>query len=132
MFIGEADPRLAEIYEITLQANLAAIARVRPGVRAREIDDAARDYIAAAGYGEQFLHRTGHGLGLSVHEEPYITSVNELVLEEGMTFTIEPGIYLEGIGGIRIEDDILVTKDGCRILTGYPKSLAENIIPFEK
>lgn len=132
MFIGEADPRLAEIYEITLQANLAAIARVRPGVKAREIDDAARDYIAAAGYGEQFLHRTGHGLGLSVHEEPYITSINELVLEEGMTFTIEPGIYLEGIGGIRIEDDILVTKDGCRILTGYPKSLAENIIPFKK
>ena len=66
--------------------------------------------ITEAGYGELFLHRTGHGLGLSVHEEPYITSVNELVLEEGMTFTIEPGIYIEGVGGVRIEDDILVTK----------------------
>lgn len=132
MFIGEVDPKLEEIYEITRQANLAAIAKVKPGVKAKEIDAAARDYITSKGYGEQFLHRTGHGLGLSVHEEPYITSVNELVLEEGMTFTIEPGIYLEGIGGIRIEDDILVTKDGCKILTSFPKTLADNIIPYEK
>ncbi len=133
LFIGEVgEPKLAEIYNIVLQANLAAIAKVKPGVKAMEIDKAARDYIAEAGYGEYFLHRTGHGLGLSVHEEPYMTSVNELVLEEGMTFTIEPGIYLEGIGGIRIEDDILVTKDGCRILTHYPKELEKQIIPFEK
>ncbi len=95
----------------------------------KEIDKAARDYITEAGYGEFFLHRTGHGLGLSVHEEPYITSVNELVLEEGMTFTIEPGIYLEGIGGVRIEDDILVTKDGCRTFTSRTKKLEDNIIP---
>lgn len=132
MFIGEVDPKLEEIYEIVRQANLTAISKVRPGVKAKEIDAAARDYITAKGYGKEFLHRTGHGLGLSVHEEPYITSVNELVLEEGMTFTIEPGIYLEGIGGIRIEDDILVTKDGCRILTSYPKELEANILPFEK
>ena len=118
LFVGYVGhPKLKEIYEIVLQANLTAISKVKPGVKAKEIDKAARDYITEAGYGEFFLHRTGHGLGLSVHEEPYITSVNELVLEEGMTFTIEPGIYLEGIGGVRIEDDILVTKDGCRTFT---------------
>lgn len=129
LFIGEVgDPKLAEIYEIVRKANLAAIAAVKPGVKAMEIDRAARDVITEAGYGEYFLHRTGHGLGLSVHEEPYITSVNELVLEEGMTFTIEPGIYLEGIGGVRIEDDILVTKDGCRILTSTSKKLEDQII----
>ena len=102
---------------------------MKPGVAAKEIDRAARDYIKNAGYGEYFLHRTGHGLGLSVHEEPYITSVNELILEEGMTFTIEPGIYLEGIGGVRIEDDILVTKEGCQVLTSHSKELRDNILP---
>jgi Xaa-Pro aminopeptidase len=129
LFIGEVgDPKLEEIYNIVLNANLAAIATVKPGIPAKEVDKAARDYINNAGYGEYFFHRTGHGLGLSVHEEPYITSVNDLVLEEGMTFTIEPGIYLDGIGGIRIEDDILVTKDGCRVLTSYPKNLQDNIL----
>lgn len=133
VFVGKVGhPELAKIYDIVLQANLAAIAAVKPGVKARDIDKAARDIITEAGYGELFLHRTGHGLGLSVHEEPYITSVNELVLEEGMTFTIEPGIYLEGIGGVRIEDDILVTKDGCRILTSTSKKLEDHIIPYEK
>lgn len=130
LFIGEVgNAKMAEIYDIVLHANLAAIAAVKPGVAAKEIDRAARDYIKNAGYGEYFLHRTGHGLGLSVHEEPYITSVNELILEEGMTFTIEPGIYLEGIGGVRIEDDILVTKEGCRILTTHSKELKDNILP---
>ena len=130
LFVGYVGhPKLKEIYEIVLQANLTAISKVKPGVKAKEIDKAARDYITEAGYGEFFLHRTGHGLGLSVHEEPYITSVNELVLEEGMTFTIEPGIYLEGIGGVRIEDDILVTKDGCRTFTSRTKKLEDNIIP---
>lgn len=129
VFVGKVgNPKLAEIYDIVLKANLAAIAAVRPGVKAKEIDKAARDVIVKAGYGDLFLHRTGHGLGLSVHEEPYITSVNELVLEEGMTFTIEPGIYMEGVGGIRIEDDILVTKDGCRILTSTPKEIEKHII----
>lgn len=133
VFVGKVgDPKLAEIYNIVLQANLAAIAAVKPGVKACEIDKAARDVITEAGYGELFLHRTGHGLGLSVHEEPYITSVNELVLEPGMTFTIEPGIYLEGIGGVRIEDDILVTEDGCRILTSTSKKMEDHIITYEK
>ncbi|MGI6008023.1 MAG: M24 family metallopeptidase [Ruminococcus sp.] len=129
LFVGKVgNPKLAEIYDIVLKANLAAIAAVKPGVKAKDIDKAARDVITEAGYGELFLHRTGHGLGLSVHEEPYITSVNELVLEEGMTFTIEPGIYIEGVGGVRIEDDILVTKDGCRILTSRSKKLEDQIV----
>lgn len=129
LFIGEVgNAKLAEIYEIVHGANMAAIAAVRPGVMAKEVDRAARDYITQAGYGDYFIHRTGHGLGLSVHEEPYITSVNELVLEEGMTFTIEPGIYLEGIGGVRLEDDILVTSDGCQSFTTFSKRLEDNIL----
>ena len=119
---------MSKIYNIAKEANLAAIAKVKPGVAAKEIDLAARDYITKAGYGELFLHRTGHGLGLSVHEEPYITPVNDLILEEGMTFTIEPGIYIEGVGGVRVEDDILVTKDGCRVLTKTSKELKDNIL----
>lgn len=118
MVLGdEWSPKLKEIYEIVKQANLAAVAKVRPGIAAREVDETARRVITDAGYGPYFLHRTGHGLGLSVHEEPFITGENELILEAGMVFTIEPGIYLEGIGGIRLEDDILVTEDGCRVLT---------------
>ena len=129
LFIGHiGDPKLEEIYNIAKGANLAAIAAVRPGVAAKDIDKAARDYITNAGYGEFFLHRTGHGLGLSVHEEPYITPVNSLILEEGMTFTIEPGIYLAGIGGVRVEDDILVTNDGCRVLTKTSKDLNNHIL----
>lgn len=128
-FLGKpAHPELEEIYNIVLEANLAAIAAVKPGIRAKDIDKAARAVIEKAGYGELFLHRTGHGLGLSVHEEPNISSDNELILEEGMTFTIEPGIYLKGIGGVRIEDDILVTADGCHILTSYSKRLEDCII----
>lgn len=131
LFLGSVgQEKLREIYDVVLGANLAAIAKVRPGVKAREIDQAARDYITQRGYGEYFLHRTGHGLGLSVHEEPNMTSDSELVLEPGMTFTIEPGIYLAGIGGIRLEDNILVTEDGCEILTRSSKKLEDNIIPL--
>lgn len=132
LFVGHVGhPKLEEIYNIVLEANLAAIAKVKPGVKAKEIDKAARDCITEKGYGEFFLHRTGHGLGLSVHEEPYITGVNEIVLEEGMTFTIEPGIYLQGIGGVRLEDDILVTADGCITLTHRSKKLEDSIIPIK-
>lgn len=132
LFVGHVGhPKLEEIYNIVLEANLRAIAKVKPGVMAKEIDKAARDYITEKGYGEYFLHRTGHGLGLSVHEEPYITGVNEIVLEEGMTFTIEPGIYLQGIGGVRLEDDILVTADGCVTLTHRSKKLEDSIIPVK-
>lgn len=129
LFVGEVgNPVLEDIYNIVLKANLAAINAVKPGVAAKDVDHAARSVIEQAGYGKHFIHRTGHGLGLSVHEEPYITGNNGLILEEGMTFTIEPGIYLEGIGGVRIEDDILVTNDGCRILTKTTKDLARHIL----
>lgn len=129
LFLGEiGNPKLKEIYEIVLCANLEAISKVKPGIPAKEIDKTARDIITEAGYGELFLHRTGHGLGLSIHEEPMITGVNELILEEGMTFTIEPGIYIEGVGGVRIEDDILVTSDGCITLTKTSKKLEDQIV----
>ncbi|HHW28851.1 MAG TPA: aminopeptidase P family protein [Syntrophomonadaceae bacterium] len=131
LFLGNVgNKKLAEIYEIVLGANLAAIEKVKPGVKASEVDKAARDYITNAGYGEQFLHRTGHGLGIDIHEEPYISASNDITLTEGMVFTIEPGIYLPGIGGVRIEDNVLVTKDGHRILTKTSKKLEDHIIKY--
>lgn len=101
----------------------AAFAAVRPGVPARAVDQAARGVIEAAGYGEYFTHRTGHGLGLSAHEPPYITATNELLLEEGMVFSIEPGIYLPGKFGIRLEEIVAVTPSGARILSRLPRAV---------
>lgn len=109
------------IHAIVTEANKRAIERVAPGVKIADIDAAARDYIAAQGYGEQFPHRLGHGLGISVHEFPDISSANEDVLQEGMVFTIEPGIYVPGEVGVRVEDDILVTAEGYELLTYYAK-----------
>lgn len=113
--IGEVNEKLKEIYEIVKEAQERAFQSVHSGVMAREVDSAARDYITKAGYGKYFIHRTGHGLGLEVHEEPYISATSGTVLEDGMTFTIEPGIYLPGIGGVRIEDDVIVKKKGKRL-----------------
>jgi Xaa-Pro dipeptidase len=96
---------------------------VNPGVPAEEVDGAARAVIEEAGYGEYFFHRTGHGLGLEVHESPYIIAGNERLLEPGMTFTVEPGIYLPERGGVRIEDDVLVTPDGGESLTAFQRDL---------
>lgn len=120
---GEPSERYKMIYDLVLQANLAGIRAVKPGVKLSEVDGAARGVIEAAGYGQYFTHRTGHGIGIEVHEFPDVSSVCDLVLEEGMTFTIEPGIYLEGEFGVRIEDVVLVTKDGCEVLNTYPKAL---------
>ncbi len=127
-FIGEPSDQLKDIYKIVLEANMAAIDVVKPGIPAKMVDQAARDIIEKHGYGEKFLHRTGHGVGLDIHEDPYMNDVNELILEEGMVFTIEPGIYLENIGGIRIEDDVVVTKGGHKVLTSYTKELDEIVI----
>lgn len=110
-----------KIYNIVLEANLAAIAAVKPGVRACDVDAAARDIITKAGYGEYFTHRTGHNIGIEVHEWPDISALNEMPLEEGMCFSIEPGIYLPDSVGVRIEDLVIVTKDGCENLNHYTK-----------
>jgi Xaa-Pro dipeptidase len=120
---GEPSDAQREIYETVKKAEQAAIDLVRPGVKAMEIDKAARDVIDQAGYGEYFTHRVGHGLGISVHEYPSVTGTNELELEEGMVFTIEPGIYHPEITGVRIEDDVAVTADGVEVLTKFPKEL---------
>jgi Xaa-Pro aminopeptidase len=121
--VGEVAPALREIYDIVRQANEAALQRVKPGVPCEQIDQAAREVISRAGYGEYFLHRTGHGLGLEVHEAPGIVAGNTLALKPGMTFTDEPGIYVAGQGGVRIEDDVLVTQDGGESLTHFTREL---------
>ena len=99
----------------------AALSAAKPGVKASEVDRAARDVIAAAGYGEYFVHRTGHGLGIDVHEPPYITATSDTVLAEGMVFSIEPGIYLPGRFGVRLEDIVILRGDGPEILSGLPR-----------
>ncbi len=126
----EADGKLQEIYAVVLGAQQQAIAAVRPGVQAQEVDAAARTVIADAGYGNCFLHSTGHGLGLQVHEAPLLKAGSLTVLQPGMVVTVEPGIYVAGWGGVRIEDDVLVTPDGCEVLTSLPRDLAANIIDW--
>lgn len=120
---GDAPDELYRVAEIVERANQAAFETVRAGVTAADVDRAARRLIEAEGYGPHFVHRTGHGLGLEVHEEPYLRSDNGLELQPGMTCTIEPGIYLPNSGGVRIEDDIVVTANGAERLSQMPRSL---------
>lgn len=120
---GEPSEAQKAIYNAVLAANSNAIAAVKPGVRAMDLDKIARDTITNAGYGEYFTHRLGHGLGISVHEFPSVTGANDMVMEEGMVFTIEPGVYKSDVTGVRIEDDVVVTKDGVEVLTKFPKDL---------
>jgi Xaa-Pro aminopeptidase len=110
--VGGATARQAEVHALVLAANEAARGAVRPGVSAEEVDRAARRVIDDGGFGEQFIHRTGHGIGLEIHEHPYIVEGNDAVLGEGMTFSIEPGIYLAGELGVRIEDIVACGADG--------------------
>lgn len=121
---GEPPAGYRDVHWVVDAAVRAAMSAARPGVSARSVDLAARQVITDAGYGDFFTHRTGHGLGTEVHEQPYITSANELVLEEGMVFTIEPGIYLPGRFGIRLEEVAVVTATGCEILSGLSRDLA--------
>ena len=121
--LGKIDPELKNIYELVRDANAAGKAAAKPGVTCASIDAAARKVIADGGYGEFFVHRVGHGLGLEAHEEPSMHGQNELRLEAGMTFTVEPGIYLPGKGGVRIEDDVVVTANGYESLSAYPREL---------
>ncbi|VEU74750.1 Xaa-Pro aminopeptidase [Mycoplasmopsis citelli] len=109
---NKANPKMLEILQIVEEAAYLGRKNVKPGIKASEIDKICRDYIISKGYGDYFLHGTGHGLGIDVHEFPNVSSRSDYILEPGMIITVEPGIYLEGIGGARIEDDILVTETG--------------------
>ena len=121
--LGEPSGEIAERYAVLQQAQAAGVAAVRPGVTAEQVDAAARDVVAAAGLAEYFVHRTGHGIGLSVHEEPYIVAGNDLPLAEGMAFSVEPGIYFPGHWGARIEDIVIVTADGALAVNTRPHEL---------
>jgi Xaa-Pro aminopeptidase len=127
-FIGKVQPKFRRIYKIVLQAQRMAIAALKPGVPAMKLDAVARDHIARNGYGPQFSHSLGHGLGMEVHEFPILNKSNKLPLEAGMVVTIEPGIYIPGFGGVRVEDDVLVTDKGAKVLGGFPKELDEMIV----
>lgn len=120
---GEPSGLQKEIYQITLEANLAGIAAVKPGIRACDVDAAARGVIEKAGYGDKFIHRTGHGIGLEGHEYPNIGIGCEEILVPGMCFSVEPGIYLPGVTGVRIEDLVIVTENGCEVINHYTKEL---------
>jgi Xaa-Pro dipeptidase len=121
--VGEPDARQREIHALVLAAHDAAIRAVRAGATTGAVDSAARQVIGAAGLGDQFFHRTGHGLGLETHEDPSLDPGSTTKLEVGMVFTVEPGIYIPGWGGVRIEDDVVVEEDGCRLLTNADRSL---------
>jgi Xaa-Pro aminopeptidase len=121
--IGRPPEGYEEVHAIVEKAVQAAMNAARPGVKAMEVDVAARNVIAEAGYGEYFVHRTGHGIGIDGHEPPYITATSETVLREGMTFSIEPGIYLPGRFGIRLEEIVILRKDGPEILSTLPRDL---------
>jgi Xaa-Pro dipeptidase len=121
--IGTPTEQMQKIHDVVRRANEAAQAIARPGVSCGEVDKAARDVIVQAGYGEYFIHRTGHGLGLEIHELPQIAEGVEAQLAPGMVFTIEPGIYLPGIGGVRIEDNVHITDSGIEVLTSYPRGI---------
>ncbi len=127
-FIGKIPPRIAEVYRIVLEAQLAAIDAIKPGQRCCDIDAVARGIISKAGFGEQFNHGLGHGLGLDVHEAPSLSWRSDKPLKEGMLVTVEPGIYLPGVGGVRIEDDVLVTARGAKVLTSMSKDLNEALL----
>ncbi|HEX9797093.1 MAG TPA: Xaa-Pro peptidase family protein [Anaerolineales bacterium] len=121
--VGQPSDDMTSIHHAVMAANEAGRRAVRPGVSCGSIDQAARNAIEGAGYGERFIHRTGHGLGLEEHEEPYLYSGNDRMLDSGMAFTIEPGIYLPELGGVRIEDNVVVTDDGVDTLSSLPRTL---------
>ncbi|MFJ7725390.1 M24 family metallopeptidase [Neobacillus sp. NPDC097160] len=121
--VGEPNTKLKEIYSIVLEAQLRGMAGIKPGVTGKEADALTRNYISEKGYGEYFGHSTGHGIGLEVHEGPGLSMKSDIILEPGMVVTCEPGIYIPGLGGVRIEDDILITKDHNEALTHSTKEL---------
>jgi Xaa-Pro aminopeptidase len=120
---GDIDPRDGQVYELVLQAQEAALAAVRPGPTGREVDAVARSIIDAAGHAEHFGHGLGHGVGLDVHEGPRLSRQGETALATGMVVTVEPGVYVPGAVGVRIEDLVIVTDDGAEVVSSLPKEL---------
>ena len=125
VFIGKASEEAKKIYAIVKEANRRGIEAAKPGARFCDVDRAARDYIEEQGYGQYFTHRTGHNIGLEVHEFGDVSFTNEEVLKPGMCFSVEPGIYVPGGVGVRIEDLVLITEDGCEVLNHFTKDLIE-------
>jgi Xaa-Pro dipeptidase len=125
IMLGKATKEYKEVYETVKEAQKRAIEAVKPGMKASEIDAAARSHITEKGYGDYFIHRTGHGIGMEVHEEPYISDISHTVLQPGMVFSIEPGIYLPGKFGVRIEDLVMVTESGAEVFNKFTKELIE-------
>ena len=122
-YFGTPDATYKEVFAVVDQAVRAALDAARPGALARDVDKAARDVITAAGYGDRFLHRTGHGLGIDIHEPPYITATSETPLCEGNVFSIEPGIYLEGRFGLRLEEIVILRSEGAQVFSDMPRDL---------
>jgi Xaa-Pro aminopeptidase len=125
---GKISPKLRKIYDIVLTAQRAAIEAIRPGIKCEDVDQVARSIITKAGYGKQFGHGLGHGTGLDIHEAPRFSKGQTTELEAGMIVTVEPGIYLSGWGGVRIEDDVLVTRSGHEVLTDVPKEFDDCVL----
>jgi len=121
--IGEVDDEYKKIHKIVQDANAAGRAASKPGVPCADVDKAARDVIEKSGYGKYFTHRTGHGIGMEGHEEPYMRGDNMQILEPGMAFTVEPGIYLPDRNGVRIEDNVVITEDGADVLSDMPREI---------
>ena len=121
--IGEPDKKLKEIYNIVLQSQIKAIEEIKPGMTTKEVDALSRDYIKAHGYGNEFGHSLGHGIGLDIHEGPVLSKNTNDTFQVNNCVTIEPGIYVDGLGGVRIEDDILITENGCEVFTKCTKDL---------
>jgi Xaa-Pro aminopeptidase len=121
-YFGSTPEGFAQIHSVLDSAVQAAIAAAKPGARASDVDKAARDIITAAGYGPNFLHRTGHGLGIDIHETPYITATSDTILEEGMVFSIEPGIYLAGQFGLRLEEIVIIRNGQAEVLSEMPRN----------
>jgi Xaa-Pro aminopeptidase len=120
-FVGEPTAAQRELYEVVLAAQQAGVAAVKAGMTVKELDGVCRGIIADAGYGDWFTHGTGHGVGLLIHEDPFVNRAGDAILQVGDVVTVEPGVYREGFGGIRVEDLVVVTTDGCRVLTESPK-----------
>ena len=126
--LGRFPRKMKEVYQVVLEAQLAAIEKIAPGVALADVDKAARQVIKKAGYAKRFRHGLGHGLGIDIHESPRLAEKVKGELKPGHVVTVEPGIYLPGVGGVRIEDDVLVTAKGHRVLCDLPKDLKSAII----